>query len=292
MADGTVIRTGTAARKSAAGYDLTHLLLGSEGTLGIITELTLRLQGIPEAVSAATCRFDSVEDAVNAVILTVQSGVPMARIELVDEMMARGFNNLSGSALPEKPHLFVEFHGSPASVAEQAERFGEIAGELGAEGFAWTDREEERSELWRMRHKAHYATQTLAPGKRVLATDTCVPISRLAEAVTGAQADCRRLGLTTTIVGHVGDGNFHCGVLLDPEDEGEVRRVETFSERLAETALRLGGTVSGEHGIGLGKMKYMNAQHGAALAYMRAIKSAFDPIDILNPGKLLPPGNQ
>jgi D-lactate dehydrogenase (cytochrome) len=291
MADGTVIRTGTAARKSSAGYDLTHLLLGSEGTLGIITELTLRLQGVPEAVSAATCRFDSVEGAVNAVILTVQSGVPMARIELVDETMARGFNNLSGSALPEKPHLFVEFHGSPAGVAEQAERFGEIAREFGAEGFAWTDREEERNELWRMRHKAHYATQTLAPGKRVLATDACVPISRLAEAVTGAQAESRRLGLTAPIVGHVGDGNFHCGVLFDPADADEVKRVEAFSERLAESALRLGGTVSGEHGIGMGKMKYMTAQHGAALAYMRAIKSAFDPNDILNPGKLLPPGN-
>jgi D-lactate dehydrogenase (cytochrome) len=292
MADGAVIRTGTAARKSSAGYDLTHLLLGSEGTLGTITELTLRLQGIPEAVSAATCRFDSVEDAVNAVILTVQSGVPMARIELVDEMMARGFNNLTGGSLPEKPHLFVEFHGSPAGVAEQAERFGEIAGEFGAAGFAWTDREEERGELWRMRHKAHYAGLTLAPGKRVLATDTCVPISRLAEAVTGAQEECRKLGLTASIVGHVGDGNFHCGVLVDPADADEVARVKAFSESLAETALRLGGTVSGEHGIGLGKMKYMNAQHGAALAYMRAVKSAFDPNDILNPGKLLPPGNQ
>jgi D-lactate dehydrogenase (cytochrome) len=291
MADGTVIRTGTAARKSSAGYDLTHLLIGSEGTLGIITELTLKLHGIPEAVSAATCRFETIEDAVNCVILTIQSAIPMARIELVDEMMARGFNNHAGSDLPEKPHLFVEFQGSPSAVVEQAEAFGEIAAEFGSAAFAWTDKPEERTALWKMRHNAHFATGTLEPAKRTLATDICVPISQLAGAVTFAQDECRRLGLTSTIVGHVGDGNFHCGVRFDPSDGEEVASVEEFCEILARHALELGGTVTGEHGIGLGKMKFMAAQHGPALPYMRAIKTAFDPNNILNPGKLLPPGN-
>ena len=288
MADGTVIRTGSQARKSSTGYDLTHLLVGSEGTLGILTELTLKLQGIPEAVSAATCRFDTVEAAVNCVILTIQSGIPMARIELVDEMMARGFNTLMQAGLPEKPHLFVEFHGTPAGVAEQARTFGEIAAEFGAEGFRWTTRAEDRTALWRMRHNAHHATGALEPGKRTLSTDVCVPISRLAEAVTGAQDDLRALGLVATIVGHVGDGNFHCGVRFDPDDPAELACVHRFTDRLSEAALRLGGTVSGEHGIGIGKQKYMAAEHGPALAPMRAIKAALDPRNILNPGKLLP----
>ncbi|WP_238365315.1 FAD-binding oxidoreductase [Mesobacterium pallidum] len=291
MADGSVIRTGSQARKSSSGYDLTHLLIGSEGTLGIITELTLKLQGIPEAISAATCRFESVEDAVNCVILTIQSGIPMARIELVDGMMVKGFNAFAGSDLPEKPHLFLEFTGSPSGVAEQAELFGGIAEECGATGFRWTEKTEERNELWKMRHNGHFATATLDPGKRTLATDVCVPISRLAEAVLTAQSEAARLGLTAPIVGHVGDGNFHCGVRCDPADPEEMARVGEFTHILAETALRLGGTVSGEHGIGLGKQKYMQAEHGPALHWMRAIKAAFDPGNILNPGKLLPPGN-
>ncbi|MCL5778114.1 FAD-binding protein [Limibaculum sp. FT325] len=292
MADGTVIRTGTAARKSAAGYDLTHLLIGSEGTLWIITELTLRLHGLPEAVSAATCRFETVEDAVNAVILTIQSGIPVVRIELVDEMMARGFNLHAGADLPEKPHLFLEFHGSPATVAEQAAAFGAIAAEFGATGFRWTDRADECRALWRMRHDAHYAISRLNPVKRTLATDVCVPISRLAEAVTTAQAESRRLGLITAILGHVGDGNFHCGLRFDPDDAAERARVEEFAATLAKTALSLGGTITGEHGIGLGKIGYMQAQHGHALAWMQAIKAAFDPNGILNPGKMLPtPGH-
>ncbi|WP_172329100.1 FAD-binding oxidoreductase [Mangrovicoccus sp. HB161399] len=288
MADGTVIRAGSRARKSSTGYDLAHLLIGSEGTLGIITELTVRLQGIPEAVSAATCRFDSVEDAVNCVILTIQSGIPMARIEFADEMMVRGFNNLADAGLPEKPHLFVEFHGSPSGVREQAESFGAIAEEFGAEAFRWTDRAEERNALWKMRHNAHYATATLEPGKRTVSTDVCVPISRLAEAVTGAQADLARLGLVATIVGHVGDGNFHCSVRFDPDDPGEVAQVHVFTDGLARQALALGGTVSGEHGIGQGKIKFMKAEHGPALGFMRAIKAGFDPQNILNPGKILP----
>ena len=291
MADGTVIRTGTKARKSSSGYDLTHLLIGSEGTLGILTELTLKLQGVPEAISAATCRFETVEDAVNCVILTIQSGLPMARIELVDEVMVRGFNLYANAGLPEKPHLFLEFTGTPASVAEQAASFGEIAAEFGAEGFRWAEKAEERNELWKMRHNGHFATGMLEPGKRTLATDVCVPISRLAEAVAVAQTEAARLGLTAPIVGHVGDGNFHCGVRVNPGDPDEMARVHDFTRILAETALRLGGTVTGEHGVGIGKQKYMSAEHGPALAYMRAVKAAFDPKGILNPGKLLPPGN-
>jgi D-lactate dehydrogenase (cytochrome) len=291
MADGTIIRTGTQARKSSTGYDLTHLLIGSEGTLGIITELTLRLQGIPEASSAATCRFDSVADAVNTVILTIQTGIPMARIELVDEQMVQGFNLHAQSNLPEKPHLFIEFQGTPDGVKEQAAAFGDIAEEFGATGFEWAEKAEDRTALWKMRHNAHYATTMLEPGKRTLSTDVCVPISKLAEAVEQAQTDRARLGLTAPIVGHVGDGNFHCGVRCNPNDAEEMARVSEFSNALADTALRLGGTVSGEHGIGIGKMKYMTREHGPAVAYMRAIKAAFDPNNILNPGKMLPPAN-
>jgi D-lactate dehydrogenase (cytochrome) len=288
MADGTVIRTGSKARKSSTGYDLNHLLIGSEGTLGIITELTVRLHGIPEAVSAATCRFESVEEAVNCVILTIQSGLPMARIELLDEMMVRGFNLYADAGLPEKPHLFLEFHGSPAGVAEQMEVFAGIAEDFGAEAMKTATSTEDRSALWTMRHKAHYASSALGPGKQIMATDVCVPISQLAEAVVQAQRDAVEMGLTCTIVGHVGDGNFHCGVTLDPADAEELARAKRFSGALAETALRLGGTVSGEHGIGIGKQGYMDAEHGPALAYMRAIKQGFDPKNILNPGKILP----
>lgn len=291
MADGTIIRTGTQARKSSTGYDLTHLLVGSEGTLGIITELTLRLQGIPEAIKSATCRFPSVEDAVNCVILTIQSGLPMARIELLDEMMVRGFNAYSGSDLPEKPHLFLEFHGSASGVDEQAGAFAEIAAEFGVQGWQTADTTEARNALWAMRHKAHYASAALGTGGHIWPTDVCVPISRLAEAVLQAQRDAVRLGLTCTIVGHVGDGNFHAGLSVDPRDTDEMARAEEFTTKLANTALRLGGTVSGEHGVGLGKQKFMDAEHGAALVYMRGIKAAFDPNNILNPGKMLPDGN-
>ncbi|MBU2868725.1 FAD-binding oxidoreductase [Pacificibacter marinus] len=288
MADGSIIRTGTGARKTSSGYDLTHLLIGSEGTLGIITELTVKLHGVPEAMSAATCYFDSIEDAVNTVILTIQSGIPMARIELLDDVMVRGFNMYSKSDLPEKPHLFVEFHGSPSSVAEQAEGFGDIAAEFSAQAFSWTSKAEERTALWAMRHKAHYASRALSPGKHLMSTDVCVPISRLAEAVMEAKDSSLRLGLTSTLVGHVGDGNFHCGIGVDPEDAEELARVKAFSDNLCELALRLGGTVTGEHGIGLGKAKYMEAEHGPAVAFMRAVKTALDPNNILNPGKIFP----
>lgn len=291
MADGTVIRTGSQARKSSTGYDLTHLLIGSEGTLGIITEITLKLQGQPEAVSAATCRFETVEEAVNCVILTIQSGIPMARIELVNDMMVRGFNLHNDAGLPEKPHLFLEFQGSPGGVAEQAEAFGEIAEDFGASGFAHAEKAEDRNKLWAMRHGGHYANNALEPGKRTMATDICVPISKLAEAVVWAEDRTKALGITCTIVGHVGDGNFHCGLRVDPDNAEELKRCKDFVNELNDLALGLGGTVSGEHGIGIGKQAYMQREHGAALAYMRAIKTAFDPKNILNPGKLLPPGN-
>ncbi|APX25139.1 MAG: 2-hydroxy-acid oxidase [Rhodobacteraceae bacterium] len=291
MADGSVIRTGTAAKKSSAGYDLTHLLVGSEGTLGLITELTLKMHGQPEAVAAATCRFETVEDAVDCVILTIQSGIPMARIELVDEMMVRGFNLHAGTGMPEKPHLFLEFHGAPQAVAEQVATFRELAADAGAEGWQEAATTEERTALWSLRHGALPAIGALDPGagKRTYSTDVCVPISRLAEAVAVAKEEARARGLICTIVGHVGDGNFHCGVRFDPADRAQLDAVLAFSGALAEAALRLGGTVTGEHGIGLGKQKYMDAEHGAALDWMRRVKTAFDPQGILNPGKLIPP---
>jgi D-lactate dehydrogenase (cytochrome) len=288
LADGTVIRTGSAARKASNGYDLTHLLIGSEGTLGIITELTLKLHGLPEAITAATCRFANVDDAVNCVITTIQCGIPMARIELLDHMMVRGFNRYSDAGLPELPHLFLEFHGSPAAVADQRTAFAEIAQEFGAEGWKTADTTEERTALWAMRHDAHYASAALGNGKHIWPTEVCVPISKLAEAVRQSQQDAEKLGLTATIVGHVGDGNFHAGLSVDPNDPDEMKRAEQFTSDLCKTALRLGGTVSGEHGIGLGKQRHMSAEHGDALIPMRAIKAALDPHDILNPGKMLP----
>lgn len=289
MPDGQIIRTGTKARKSATGYDLTHLLVGSEGTLGIITELTLRLQGVPESTLAATCRFDSVADAVNCVILTIQSGLPMARIELLDHMMVRGFNLYSNAGLPEKPHLFLEFHGTPDGTAEQAQTFRDIADDFGAAGWKQATTTEDRTALWAMRHKAHYASAALGNGKHLWPTDVCVPISQLATAVVQAQDEAVRLGLTSTIVGHVGDGNFHAGISVDPANADEMARAALFTHALADTALRLGGTVSGEHGIGIGKQIHMIDEHGSALTWMRAIKTAFDPLNIMNPGKLLPP---
>lgn len=288
MADGTIIRTGNQAKKSATGYDLTHLMVGSEGTLGIITELTLKLHGIPEALTAATCRFPSIEDAVNCVIMTIQCGLPVGRIELVDEMMVRGFNNYSKSELPEVPHLFLEFIGTSTGVQEQMQAFGEIAEEFGAEGWTTATLAEDRNKLWAMRHKSHYASAALGEGGHLWPTDVCVPISKLAEAVVQAKEDAVRLGLTSTIVGHVGEGNFHAGVSVDPNNADEMERCEQFITALAETALRLGGTVSGEHGIGLGKLKFMDAEHGASLQYMRMIKKSFDPNNILNPGKMIP----
>ena len=288
LADGRVIRTGTRARKSSAGYDLTRLFVGSEGTLGIITELTLRLHGVPEAISAATCPFESLEGAVDTVIETIQMGIPIARIELLDPLTIRGFNQHSGFDLPEKPTLFLEFHGTPRGVEEQAEMVGEIAREHGALGFNWTANAEERNRLWAARHNAYYAQQALRPGARGYVTDACVPISRLAEAILETVADLEESDLLAPLVGHVGDGNFHLSILVDPGSPEEIAEAARIGERISERAIRLGGTVTGEHGVGLGKRKFMAAEHGEAWQVMGEIKRALDPRNILNPGKLVP----
>jgi D-lactate dehydrogenase (cytochrome) len=288
LADGRVIRTGSRARKSSAGYDLTKLFVGSEGTLGIITELTLRLHGVPEAISAATCAFERLEDAVATVIETIQMGVPVARIELLDPLTIRGFNAHAGYDMPERPTLFLEFHGSEASVAEQADTVGEIASDHDCLGFNWTANAEERSRLWSARHNAYYAQQSLRPGARGYITDACVPISRLAEAILETAGDLTDSPLIAPLVGHVGDGNFHLAILVNPEDPAEMAEAERLGSRISERAIRLGGTVTGEHGIGLGKRKFMQAEHGDAWAVMGDIKRTLDPRGILNPGKMVP----
>ena len=287
LADGRIIRTGTRAAKSSAGYDLTGLFVGAEGTLGVITELTLRLHGQPEEVAAAVCAFDTLDHAVECVTATIQSGIPMARIEFVDAATARAFNLHSGASLPEKPHLMVEFHGSPVSVREDAESFGALAGEFGGQGFDWASSTEDRARLWRMRHGAYHASFVLRPGARGIITDVCVPMSELPAAVTAAAADIEAEGLLGPIVGHVGDGNFHTLLLVDPENADEIARAKQVATRMAERAIAVGGTISGEHGIGVGKRGLMAAQHGAGWQVMGDIKAALDPRNILNPGKLV-----
>ncbi|MFN3349392.1 FAD-binding oxidoreductase [Pseudorhodoplanes sp.] len=289
LANGEVMTTATRARKSSSGYDLTRLIVGSEGTLGVITELTLKLHGIPEAIGAAICPFPTVEAACNATILTIQSGIPVARIELLDEVQVKACNAYSKLTLPETPLLMLEFHGTEAGVAEQSQRFGEIAADLGGGPFEWTAKAEDRTRLWQARHDGYWAAKALRVNSQPLASDVCVPISRLAECVVETQADLRETGLLGPIVGHVGDGNFHVALVVDTNDPKEMAATETFLSRLAERALRMGGTCTGEHGVGQGKMKYLLAEHGApALAAMRAIKKALDPDDIMNPGKLVP----
>lgn len=292
LADGRIIRTGTRAAKSSAGYDLTGLFVGAEGTLGVITELTLRLHGQPEQVAAAVCAFDTLEHAVECVTATIQSGIPMARIEFVDAASARAFNLHSGAGLADKPHLMVEFHGSPLSVREDAESFGALAGEFGGQGFDWASNTEDRARLWRMRHGAYHASFALRPGARGIVTDICVPMSDLPEAVAAAAADIQAAGLTGPIVGHVGDGNFHTLLLVDPDNAEEIEAAKTVALRMAERAIAVGGTISGEHGIGTGKRGLMAAQHGEGWQVMGAIKAALDPQDILNPGKLVPDRDQ
>ncbi len=288
LANGDLMTTGRRAKKSSAGYDLTRLMVGAEGTLGVITELTLKLSGIPEAISAGVCPFPSVEAACNATIATIQFGVPVARIELLDELQVKATNLYSKLALPEVPMLFVEFHGSPAGVAEQAERFGEIARDLGGGPFEWATKPEDRSRLWQARHDAYWAGRALRPGAQALATDVCVPISRVAECVTATQREIAELGLVAPILGHVGDGNFHLTLLVDMADEAEVKAAKTLCERLVERALAMDGTCTGEHGVGQGKMKYLAGElGGAALASMAAIKRALDPQDIMNPGQIV-----
>ena len=287
LADGRVIRTGTRARKTAAGYDLTGLFVGSEGTLGLVTELTLRLRGQPQATAAAVCAFPSVAAAVDCVIETIQTGIPMARIELVDAASAAAVNAYAGSDFPAAPHLLIEFHGTDAAVAADAAAFGEIAAEHGATGFDHATRAEDRNRLWRIRHDAYYAITASRPGTRALVTDVCVPISRLAQAIAETQADIDAGPIPGPILGHVGDGNFHAILLFDPADATERAAAMDLSARMTDRALRLGGTVTGEHGIGMGKLGYMAAEHGPAWGVMGEIKRALDPGNILNPGKLV-----
>jgi len=286
LADGSVIETGGRARKSAAGYDLTRLMIGSEGTLGIITSLTLKLYGVPETIVSAVCPFASIEGACNATIAALQIGLPLARIEFLDEVQMRACNAYSRLSLPETPTLFLEFHGNPASTREQVEAFAEIARAEGGGDFAYAERQEERTRLWQARHDAYWAARGLRPGAEVLVTDVCVPISVLAECVTATRQDIDDLGLLAPIVGHVGDGNFHVLPLIDPSDAVEQQQVQDFLDRLVERTLAAGGTCTGEHGIGQGKINYLAAEHGSGISPMIAIKKALDPLNILNPGKI------
>ena len=288
-ADGRIIRTGTRARKSSAGYDLTRLFVGSEGTLGIITEIQLRLYGVPEAISAAVCSFETMEGAVNTTISTIQMGIPVARIELLDEVQVDAINRYSDFDYALKPTLFFEFHGTEAWVKEQAEMVKEISTEEGGSDFQWSTREQEKQKLWEARHNAYYAALAMRPGSKGWATDVCVPISRLADCILETRSDIEESELTVPLVGHVGDGNFHLLFLIDPEnEEEELKLYQPLNDRLVERALRMGGTCTGEHGIGSGKIKYMEAEHGESLDLMRQIKQAFDPDNLMNPGKMLP----
>ena len=288
-ADGDIVTTGGRARKSSAGYDLTRLYVGSEGTLGIITEVSLRLYGVPEAMSAAVGQFDDLRSAVQTVIVAMQMGIPVARIELLDEVQMDAcirHSKLEGYAA--KPTLFFEFHGTSASVAEQAELMQQLAAEHGGGAFRFATAQEDRSKLWKARHNAYYAALALQPGSFGFSTDACVPISRLADCVLETRADIDATGLTCPIVGHVGDGNFHVLVLFDPNDAGQRARAEGLASRVSMRAIAMGGTCTGEHGVGIHKLEALVAEHGKAVGLMRTIKRALDPLDIMNPGKTVP----
>ena len=287
LADGRVIRTSRRARKSSAGYDLTRLFVGSEGTLGVITEVTLRLYGIPEAISTAVCPFPDLESAVNTSIQTIQAGVPVARIELMDEVQMDAVNKYSNLDYPVRPTLLFEFHGSERGVVEQVETVEAIAGDFGADGFKWATKTEDRNQLWQARHDSFYACLALRPGAKGLATDVCVPISRLAECILETRRDIDESGFLAPILGHVGDGNFHVVLLLDPDDKDELAACNAFNERLVMRALAMDGTCTGEHGVGYGKLEFLIAEHGEAVSAMRAIKVALDPQNIMNPGKIV-----
>ncbi|MBM3818105.1 MAG: FAD-binding protein [Acidimicrobiia bacterium] len=287
LADGQVIQTGGRARKSSSGYDLTRLFVGSEGTLGVITEVTVRLHGLPEAVSAAVCPFESMDGAVQTVITTIQLGIPVARIELLDEVQIDAVNRYSKLSYPLKPTLFFEFHGtSPGSVAECAHEVQAIAGENGGRDFEWATRTEDRARLWHARHNAFYAALALRPGSKAWTTDVCVPISRLAACVLETKRDLQQSTLVATLVGHVGDGNFHVIFALDADNPAELAEATQINGRLVKRALAMGGTCSGEHGVGIGKMEYLREEHGDAVDVMRAIKRALDPDNRMNPGKM------
>ncbi|NPD21119.1 FAD-binding oxidoreductase [Alterinioella nitratireducens] len=288
LPSGEIVKTAARARKTSAGYDLTRLLIGSEGTLGLITELTLKLYGIPEAISAATCSFPTVEAACNAVIMTIQMGIPVARIELLDALSVKGVNAYSRLDLPETPLLLLEFHGTDASVKEQAESFGEIAADHGSLAFTFTTKPEERSKLWAARHDAYWASLALRKGAKGISTDCCVPVSRLAECVTRAQEKAGALGLIAPVVGHVGDGNFHTLPLIMMDDPDEVARAQEFVSWLNDLAISMDGTCTGEHGIGQGKARYLLPELGeGAVSMMVAVKHGVDPLNLFNPGKIL-----
>ena len=287
LADGRIIRTGRRARKSAAGYDLTHLFVGSEGTLGVITEVTVKLFGIPEAISSAVVSFPDLESAVKTVILTIQSGIPVARIELLDEAQVDAVNKYSKLDYTVQPTLFMEFHGSEAGVAEQTESVQQIAGEFGGTDFQWSVLAEERNRLWQARHDAYYAALALRPGSSGIATDVCVPISRLAECILETKADLAGSFLQAPLVGHVGDGNFHLVFVVDRDDPKDIAEAKRLSDRLVMRALAMDGTCTGEHGVGLGKMDFLVSEHGEAVSVMRSVKMALDPNNIMNPGKIV-----
>ncbi len=286
MANGEEITTARRARKSSAGYDLTRLMVGAEGTLGILTSVTLRLQGIPEVIAGGVCGFPTLKDAANAVIMTIQLGIPVARIELVNTAQVVACNAYSGLSLKEQPTLFVEFHGNQESVNLQSSQFSEIVEECGGGPFEWTADAEGRAKLWKARHNVYWAVKALIPGYEALATDVCVPISRLADCVAETEADIAEHGLTAPIVGHAGDGNFHVSVLFDDKKPEEIAKVEAFVRRLNERALSMDGTCTGEHGIGQGKQSFLIEELGAGVDVMRQIKKALDPDNILNPGKI------
>ena len=287
LASGEVMRTGTRARKSATGYDLTRLVVGSEGTLGVITALTVRLHGIPESTSAAVVPFDTVEGAIRAVIEVMQLGIPLSRIEFLDELQIEATNRYSKRDDPVRPTLFLEFAGMPQSVAEQVQAVRAICEQHGAAAFRWASDEAERARLWEARHKAAYAAMAMRPGARAWATDVCVPISRLAECIAGARADAAQAPFPTLVVGHVGDGNFHVPMLVDGDSAAEVAAAKQLNEQVVRRAQALDGTCSGEHGIGMGKREFLEAEHGpVALGVMRAIKRTLDPLGIMNPGKM------
>lgn len=287
MADGRVIRTSRRARKSAAGYDLTRLFVGSEGTLGVITEITVKLYGIPEAILSAVCPFPDLESAVNTVILCIQSGIPVARIELLDDVQMDAVNKYSGLDYAVRPTLFFEFHGSDAGVREQVENVKAIADEFGGDDFQWATRPEDRNKLWQARHDAYYAAIALRPGCKGIATDVCVPISKLADCIMETRKDIETSGLCAPIVGHVGDGNFHIVFVVDSDNPEELAAAKDVNERMVMRAIAMDGTCTGEHGVGYGKMDFLTAEHGEALVAMRAVKMALDPQNIMNPGKIV-----
>ncbi len=286
LPDGQVIKTAQRARKSSAGYDLTRLMVGAEGTLGIITELTLKLHGIPEAISSATCSFPDMETACNAVIATIQYGIPVARIELLDALSVGAVNSYSKLNLPETPLLLLEFHGSQLSVEEQARNFGEIATDFKADNFQWTTEGEERTKLWQARHDTYWAIHQLRPGTKGLASDVCVPISRLAECLVAAQTRAKEMNFIAPTIGHVGDGNFHVLLLIDNSDEQEVEDAKNYLGWLSDLAISMDGTCTGEHGIGQAKIPYLQKELGPAVNLMATIKKAVDPKNIMNPGKI------